>query len=562
MSPSKKRQVRSLLFVSLFFAGLFLVVHNPSLDRGFMLDDYVYLTEKFAYLPISFSDMFLSIKSRHYAPLNFAVNIMLFRATELSPFVMHGINLFVFYLTALVLYHFVKKLTSPSVAWITALVYALHPVNADLFGMVFMNSVLLMNLLVLCSLSLYVEYARSHRLFPLLVSLLLFIISLFLQELSVLLPAAVFLLSLVYFRQSFRKSVVQSAPYGILAAGFLALWFYFSAQKAAIGSHYEGLTLNAAQYIGYFFELIGWYLQVLILIKNPVFIYSIYTKMGQPAWQWILIIPALFTAAFYIAHRYLKSRAALFGLLLFLVGLMPAIPGSLVHSYMGMVIEPYWFIFTSVGAFLFAGEALSALFNHLSRPVKLSIQIAGLLILIISTIHVHYAGRHEKRYSEYWLKQNPHNTIALMSLAFQHREQGELEESAEVYARVLEIESSASVYSALASVRYYQGNLDQAEALISQALALNSGHAEAHHILGLIHWDRGHLAAAEESFLTSLHYDPYYLLAARSLAALLLENGKEADALWTYETILQRFGPFPGREKIEETVIRLQNGTR
>jgi tetratricopeptide (TPR) repeat protein len=109
----------------------------------------------------------------------------------------------------------------------------------------------------------------------------------------------------------------------------------------------------------------------------------------------------------------------------------------------------------------------------------------------------------------------------------------------------------------LAAVVYEQGDLNQAESWVHQALDLDSKHPESRNLLGLIYWQREDHEEAKRAFLAASRYDPYFLPAEKNLAGLLLETGHHGEALKIYQNILRRFGPFAGRKEIERIVQRL-----
>jgi tetratricopeptide (TPR) repeat protein len=84
-----------------------------------------------------------------------------------------------------------------------------------------------------------------------------------------------------------------------------------------------------------------------------------------------------------------------------------------------------------------------------------------------------------------------------------------------------------------------EGNPDEAEAYLRQAVEIRPSFAEAHNNLGVLAQRRGDLSAAAEHFRTAIGYDPEHADAHNNLANALGDLGRAQEALAHYRRALE-----------------------
>lgn len=91
----------------------------------------------------------------------------------------------------------------------------------------------------------------------------------------------------------------------------------------------------------------------------------------------------------------------------------------------------------------------------------------------------------------------------------------------------------------LAKVQLVQGRVDEAEALLRQALAARPDLADAHYHLGIIWFNRSRFPAAEQEFLETVRLEPGHFQARNNLGLCYMRQGKLKEAAMQFQEILR-----------------------
>lgn len=123
------------------------------------------------------------------------------------------------------------------------------------------------------------------------------------------------------------------------------------------------------------------------------------------------------------------------------------------------------------------------------------------------------------------------STTELYKQALLHHRAGELEQARELYGRVLRIDSRhADALHLLGVLAHQQNDHQLAIENIQQAININGGQAAFHSNLGAAYRAVGKLDAALKCLESAIDVDPSYAEAHRNLGVLLLELGRPAEA--------------------------------
>jgi len=126
------------------------------------------------------------------------------------------------------------------------------------------------------------------------------------------------------------------------------------------------------------------------------------------------------------------------------------------------------------------------------------------------------------------------------ALAFQHHQAGQLNQAEQLYRQVLQADPGhADAHHLLGVLAYQMGQIDMAIDSMRQALALNPGAAEYHSNLGLAYVGRGQLDQAVASYQRALRLQPHYPEAHANLGNALLQQGQQAEAVAHYTEALR-----------------------
>ncbi len=186
------------------------------------LDDDTYLTQNPGVSVLSWQsvgNLFTKPHEDLYKPLtllSFAIEKHFF---GLNPFVYHTNNLILHFLNTLLVWVIVALLTKrEKIAWITAIVFAIHPLRVESVVWITERKDVLYGFFYLLAI---VAYLKNKR--PL--SLLLFVLSLLSKPIAVTLPLALAAIE-IYRRRDLRRVGIELLPYFLISAFFALLTIY------------------------------------------------------------------------------------------------------------------------------------------------------------------------------------------------------------------------------------------------------------------------------------------------------------------------------------------------
>jgi hypothetical protein len=363
-------------------------------------------------------DFFTQNLSTHYIPLNFLLNVSLFHAIK-HPFPLYLLNIGLFYLDCLLLFFFVRSITkSSTAALLTSIIFCIHPMSAEIVSHITFNILLIQTALIETSLICLYEYSRPNKrpVFYYTASLAAFFGALLCQENSLLFP--LYAAALLFFMTDALPSRIFRTliPYILLDLLLLILWLAFAGHTANIFQSIRSFQLTFWAWSTNFFHLAAWYLKNLFIPQNIVFEYSL-TPAVNLSLPWDILSWGMVTGYILLIIFYFKRSLESFALVIFLTGFIYAVPASLAHPDIGLVFEPHWLYFSSIGFFLFMVLMLLKLKDHIQRLLYVALLSATLMSLLIDTEYLHVNARNEVEYCENWLRVSPHNTYAMFLLA-------------------------------------------------------------------------------------------------------------------------------------------------
>ncbi len=360
-------------------------VYWNSLGNGFVYDDLVTVEENlfirdWRNLGKFFSsDYYVRTEEYSFRPL---VTLTYFADRALfggDPRGYHLTNLLLHCLAGLAVYGLGKRIcSSPETAGLAALIFLLHPAQAEAVNGISFREDLLCALFFFLALLAYAKTGWKGRINPGLyaLSLLGFVLALLAKEMAVTLPlviAAYLLLIQRYHRPELLRAPVLvffliAALYG--AARMLILFQPGTLPAAPpFGDPLSRLVL-ALKSLGLYGRLA--FLPVRLTVEYP-------DPFAPVTWSDRLILPALFTTAFLLAGRRGRSRAGSFGLAFFFLTLLPVL-NLVPTARLGAERFVYLPLF---GFAVWAAETLAGL-AAAGTNRKIVVPAAGLILLALA----------------------------------------------------------------------------------------------------------------------------------------------------------------------------------
>ncbi len=226
-SKQSKSLENSTIYLALSLVVLSVVLYAKTIGYGFVYDDAIAITKN--YVTQQGCQGLSTIWTEHYRfgfenaaaelyrPLPLSMFALEWSLIPNNPSIHHGINIFLYALTAWSLFFLIKEVFQQStfVSFLGSLLFVAHPLHTEVVANIKSRDEILAFLFLIVALRFFWDYAKKQTLKPLIVALIAYLIALFSKE-SAITFLAIFPLTLYFFS---KKSTVQIVK---LSSPFLA----------------------------------------------------------------------------------------------------------------------------------------------------------------------------------------------------------------------------------------------------------------------------------------------------------------------------------------------------
>jgi tetratricopeptide (TPR) repeat protein len=465
-------------------------------------------------------------------------------------------------------------------AWLTALLFAVHPVCVESVAWISEQKNTLSLVFYLLSALAYLDFSegRNRRSYGL--ALGFFILALATKTVTATLPAA--LLVVLWWRNGklhWRRDVVPLIPWFVAAAaaGLCTVWI----ERKLIGAEGAAFDLSAGQRVLLAGRVIWFYLGKLAWPADLTFIYPHWDVPAAAAgWYGYLGGALAVTAGLWLIRQ--RSRGPLAGWLYFVGSLAPVLGFFNVYPFQFSYVADHFQYLASLGIITIAAAGIASVLAQASPRARVggrifcALLIAGLAVM--SNLQSSTYRDSETLYRT-TLERNPACWMAQINLATElvkspagvpealiHYEEalrirpanaeahnnlanelvklpGRMPEALVHFERALQldptfVEAHVNLANALATL---PGRMPEALAHYGQALRINPSNAEVHYCLAnTLTTIPGRTTEAVAEYEQTLRIRPDYAEAHDNLAGLLAKlPGRRPEALAHYEEALR-----------------------
>lgn len=566
-----KNQIVICFFIIVFLA---LAAYSSSLDNGFVnWDDPSYVIDNYSIRSLSPQNLlrlFTRPQSSYYALLVFFSYAIEYHFFALNPYAYHLTNLLFHIFNSLLVFVIIfllcKKIT---VALITAILFAIHPLHVESVAWITERKDVLCALFFLFSLLLYIKFTenlnsnnkpliakrRKKRMFYLF-SLICFLMALLSKPMAVTLPLVLLLidyytlhnpngakvvslpeinseLKLTATRNRFiRNSILNKIPFFVLSIvfGFIAL----SLQKSA-GTIRSAFYLDPLPHILTALRNFVFYpIKLLLPFKlsayypYPPVINLFLTPFMLPA---IIVITTLL-----IVSRCRKNNPGLlFGLGFYSITILPTLQLVPVGN---VIFADRFSYLPSIGLFFLAAMAITFIGTKIIHYPRLRIArlrtFAVVLAIAIFSFITFQRCPVWRNGQTLWLdtiKKYPKIPTAHLNLGEAFLNEGDLEAAIAALLQSKELDpNQVNVYSNLGDAYQKKGLLKEAEAEFITALSLNSEDPIVHNNLGLVYAKQGISNSARNEFNEAISLKSDYAEPHNNLGLVYSREGNVEPA--------------------------------
>jgi protein O-mannosyl-transferase len=532
---------RDAVIGTVALVALTLLAYSPAFSGSFIWDDNNFLTDS----PLikaadGLRRFWLTAQAPDYWPLTSSTLWLEWRLWGMNAAGYHATNVILHVVEALLLWRVLRQLRIPG-AYLGALIFALHPVNAESVVWITQRKNLVAMLFFLLSLRWFLKDTGTGRYYAL--SLVAFALAL-LGKGSVA-PLPLVLLGTIAWRRRLEgRDWLRVAPFFAVATAFTAVNLTLQAH------HYAPFrTAGLPERLAGAGAIVWFYLGKAVWPVALSFVYPHWTiRTGDLGW-WMPLLSALaLTALLWSARRTsVWARAGLFAWGYFCVMLTPVL-GLTDVAYMkfSLVADHYQHL-ALLGVTAFAGAALATGWRRLpaaAQPAGWAVGGALLAVLGLLTLRQSRIDADPRRLYVATLERNPESSLAHNNLAILLADEpGRQSEAIAHYEAALRSDPNMgeAEYNLGSVLLRMPGRKADAIEHYEAAVRINPGRAVAQNSLGrALAAVPGRAPEAIAHLEEAVRLDPSMYQAHFNLAdALAARPGRRDDAIAHYEAGLR-----------------------
>lgn len=519
--------------VMLFLFVLSFAIYGGTLQSQFVnFDDPALAYENKDVRSFNLKQIFTSTVAEDYIPLTVASYALDHALFGMDPFYFHLHNVVLHSLNVLLVFLFIYLISAGgfSVATLTALLFAVHPLHVESVAWVAERKDVLSGFFSLVALILYWRWLDRRHGVTYFLSLLCLVLALFAKFMAVSLPGILLLMELLR-REPLKKSWLRLLPFALVAGVFtyIHMALHNSSTSSTPLSFMRGVE-SLAFYLTKTFYPVG---------------LSVFYEQGVVRVSWLeyLFAAAVLGAFALVVLRMKEQRKALiFGGVFFLATIFPVL--QIVPFGNMFAFGDRFMYFPSVGLFFSLSLAALAFVKNGQRWKKFVLNTLWSVVLVFLAVLSYQRTEVWQNSKTLWsdaVKTYPKSAVAHNNLGLVYLNEANRQLAIPEFIQAAQLRSDFSdpfVNLGLAYLDLKQ--LTEAEAALKEALRINPKLPSAHVNMALVLEAKNHLEQAGEHYLRALQLDAD-LSSARYNLGVIYYRLKQADkALETFQETIQR----------------------
>ncbi len=545
-------------------ALLALVVYANTLLNGLHVDDQQQIVDNpWIRDPTALGEIFTSgvwdhagRVSSYYRPGMFLLYMGTFLLFGLQPWAFHLLNVTLHVGASVLVYLIVWRLSfqnqdphadpdqgkqslvaMPSLA--AGALFATHPIHTESVAWAAGVTDVSFSLFFLLALYLYINSRQTW--ISIIASAVAFFAALLCKEPAITLPVVLVAYDLFLRREKFSlgRCALRQVPYVAAIAIYMVLRVQALGGFAPVSTE---ASFTLYHYVINVMALFSRYLEALVLPLNLNFwhIFRPVTSLASPTGIKSILVVSAFLGLALLAWR--KSRAALFGLTLLVVPLLPSFHVSALNQGLENAFAERYLYLPSVGFVIVIAAFLA--WVSINRP-----QWRRLLIVMVAVVVVAYSVTTIRR-NVVWkdafslwsdaISKSPQSAVVQMNYGFSLIGRGEVSAGREHLEKARELDPARVDLKIQNGIAYAgRGNIKQAILELSAALELDPQSVMAHYNIAILFEKLGWMDEAIQHYEKALALAPDFADAHNNLGILFAEDGDLVNAGLHFETAVR-----------------------
>ncbi|MDR2969860.1 MAG: hypothetical protein LBV32_09710 [Tannerellaceae bacterium] len=311
-----------------------LAVYYPILENDFLYfwDDQLVVINRYTEGGLNFNNLWSILTEFYggqYSPVNQCMYLLIYTLSGYNPLVFHLASLLLHagcvclaYITLRRIFDLTNRMkeeNASGIAFVTALLFAVHPMNVEAVAWVSASKIVVYAFFYLAATLTWLLYLKKQNTLYYILTLLLFVLSFGGKEQAVSFPVWLLLFGwLLGYSLKERRLWLRIIPFFLLAVVFGAVTMLSQATGGG------GVLSDAPAYPLWQRLVLGSYSFVEYLVKftmpfNLLYIYPFPMVIGEPLPSWMLLYPALVFTVTAALWKYVTKMPVAASLLFFLI---------------------------------------------------------------------------------------------------------------------------------------------------------------------------------------------------------------------------------------------------
>lgn len=447
---------------------LLVYIQNLWFDFSYIDDNLIIFDEynkidSLSDIPSSFVHGYLY--DNYYRPMVMISFILDTAIAGQSSMMYHLTNLIIHCIVTFLLFQILIKLEfNRNVSLIAALLFAVHPLNINAVSWIVGRNDLLLALFSMLSLLLYVKYKETNKAYLLVLSLFAYLFSILSKEAGALVPIIIFLYELlIRCSKKFKlKNYYSLLSFALPAVIYLLLRKYAAHIIVRDETNFSSFVQNIYILFEYLAKTVYYFYIDPLPMKNNTL-----TAIG-------VMVVLLLTAFFFMIRKNKEYKKFLFGFLIFLVFVLPALfvrPISDDGEFNYIDCRMYLPLF---GLMILSAVIIENISPYIKRSIKIIILIAAFSYLSVFSFLNNQVYKTGLNYWNAALDKHPERAAFWAGLGFYYYDNNQFLEAARCAENAIKIKPDITEFYQKASLAYEgAGELLKANDVLERLLKID-----------------------------------------------------------------------------------------
>jgi tetratricopeptide (TPR) repeat protein len=335
-SPARKKNVLPWILVA---AGVSAICLSPILKDTFTnWDDEFYVVNNALLRGPDWPGIFTQPVVSNYHPITVLTLALNYAMSGLQAWSYLLFNLLLHVANTVLVFLFIYRISGQrtTVAFLTALLFAIHPMHVESVAWISERKDVLYTLFFMLSLMQYWRFLNSSKAVAYWLCLLFFVLSLLSKPAAIILPLVLFLLDYWKGRQVSKKIFIEKIPFFVISALFAVITLQLQSATAMTSLYVYPIWVRLL-FACYVIMTYG----VRFFIPYPLSAFHPFPAPNDLGWQ-VYLSPIFVAALLFVIWHFRKNKSILFGLLFFLVNVLLVL--QLVSIGFTIVSERYTYV--------------------------------------------------------------------------------------------------------------------------------------------------------------------------------------------------------------------------